>query len=209
MNIRRKEEHNYTGTSVGTRSAYYTPTATVTTCPLGHSNCKAYTSGGTVTGSWVSNPTKATKRVLPLRIRDKNHSHTYTYIANYTKTSKSVTVEDFSLGGSCPLGHSGCLFNKESPQTVNYNTLDVSWDTVTVSYIQSNSFNIRKKIKHSHGTFNGTVLNVTTVGFLKYHRGDKCPEDHLYCRGEVLMSGGSIVRDVSSLGDSSSSEAYE
>jgi len=176
MNIRSRDEHTYEGHSISVGSTKIIKYIERGLCGSGHSNCMPilYNSltEATVNTLSVSNVVKTTKRVLPLHIRRKDHSHTYEKVSASIKS----TGVGYTLA-SCKWGHSSCVL--PGTTTVAY-SLDASVTEEVISYKPSPPINIRAKIPHTHNN----LVSKLSVTYRRVARNSwgLCGENHHNCR---------------------------
>jgi hypothetical protein len=200
LNLRRHDEHNYTGYTGQTTTDVTVYSYTATSCALGHTYC-VITGSSPVTAKRISinTTTKTTVRPTPLNTRSKNHSHRYdkTSYGGYTGTTISGAV---ALYGVCGAGHSDCAGLTD---VTNATSLSISVSTDTITYNPPPPVNIRAKIRHNHSLQASAYTTETAVPIITPIT---CPAGHSNCQRSY-----STVNITTGGGASSvtSSDAYE
>lgn len=204
MNIRQRQEHNYTG-----HSSYSNVTRTVISgvdpdsCPSGHSSCvlSSYSTTSVTSTESVSNTTKTTTRATPMNMRSKAHSHNYKKVS-VSIGSKSATWHKLSTS-TCPSGHSKCIGTYTARSRSWYRITSRSFSTVTTAeWKPSAGFNIRKKISHTHSLSN-TKIDIDTAWYPTKFSRSTCGSGHSNC--VMGQSGNYMCTSISTSGVTSSS----
>jgi len=200
LNLRRRNEHNYTGYTGQSSSDVTVYKYTTTSCALGHTDC-VITGSSSVTAKRLSinTTTKTTARPTPLNTRSKNHSHTYDK-TTYNTYSGSVLSNVVALYGVCASGHSDC---GGLTGVTNATSLGISVSTDTITYTPSPPINIRAKLKHNHSLQASAYTTETAIPIITPV---SCPAGHSNCQRSY-----STVNITTGGGASSvtSSDAYE
>jgi len=198
MNIRAREEHNYSRH----QSYSYTTVEGVcvvfeyTSCPAGHSACRELSGAcGDALKLDANNITDKTKRALPVSIRNKSHSHLYVKVVSTPYDTIDLTSSEHPCGAAhscCDLFWSGGYVRSASePQT----------ELATASYSPEPPVSIRAKMKHKHRL--RSVVKIYNRGVIK--RLTTCPLGHASCK----CSGSAVCTSYIEPGEVDSSSNYE